>query len=44
MLFSSTEFLFAFLPATLAGFYLAGRLGGPREALAGLFGKGYVYS
>jgi alginate O-acetyltransferase complex protein AlgI len=46
MLFSSTEFLFAFLPATLAGFYLAGRLGGPRIALmwltaASLFFYGY---
>ena len=46
MLFSSTEFLFAFLPAALAGFYLAGRLVGPRIALiwlaaASLFFYGY---
>ena len=33
MLFNSPEFVLGFLPLALAGFFLAGRLGGPRWAL-----------
>ena len=33
MLFNSPEFVLGFLPVALAGFFLAGRVGGPRWAL-----------
>ena len=33
MLFNSPEFVLAFLPVALAGFFLAGRIGGTRWAL-----------
>jgi alginate O-acetyltransferase complex protein AlgI len=36
MLFNSPEFVLAFLPVALAGFFLAGRLGGTRWALCWL--------
>ena len=36
MLFNSPEFVLGFLPVALGGFFLAGRVGGPRWALCWL--------
>lgn len=36
MLFSSPEFVLGFLPVTVVGFFLAGRLGGTRAAIGWL--------
>ena len=43
MLFNSFEFIFGFLPITLALFYVAGRLGGARLALGWLTAASLVF-
>ena len=43
MLFNSPEFVLGFLPAALAGFFLAGRLAGRRAALLWLVGAGLFF-
>ena len=43
MLFNSPEFVLGFLPAALAGFFLAGRLGGNCWALGWLVGASLFF-
>jgi D-alanyl-lipoteichoic acid acyltransferase DltB (MBOAT superfamily) len=43
MLFSSPEFVLGFLPVALAGFFLVGRVAGPRWALGWLIGASLFF-
>src|SRR5271156_6350847 len=43
MLFNSTAFILVFMPLAFGGFFLAGRLGGPRAALAWLLVADLVF-
>lgn len=43
MLFNSPEFVLGFLPIAVAGFFLAGRIGGPRWALVWLVGASLFF-